>query len=64
MGAPSPGVPPTFDHLMLPHLDAAYNLARWLLRNEHDAQLHCFEDPQHLELVKEFLNRKSREENS
>jgi RNA polymerase sigma-70 factor (ECF subfamily) len=23
---------------MLPHLDAAYNLARWLLRNDHDAQ--------------------------
>jgi RNA polymerase sigma-70 factor (ECF subfamily) len=22
---------------MLPHLDAAYNLARWLTRNEHDA---------------------------
>ncbi|MFA6959625.1 MAG: sigma-70 family RNA polymerase sigma factor [Opitutaceae bacterium] len=23
---------------MLPHLDAAHNLARWLLRNEHDAR--------------------------
>ena len=23
---------------MLPHLDAAYNLARWLLVNEHDAE--------------------------
>lgn len=23
---------------MLPHLDAAYNLARWLARHEHDAQ--------------------------
>ncbi len=22
----------------MPHLDAAYNLARWLTRNEHDAQ--------------------------
>jgi RNA polymerase sigma factor (sigma-70 family) len=22
----------------LPHLDAAYNLARWLMRNEHDAE--------------------------
>ena len=38
MEAPAPNVPPTFDHLMLPHLDAAYNLARWLLRNDHDAQ--------------------------
>ena len=23
---------------MLPHLDAAYNLARWITRNDHDAQ--------------------------
>ena len=23
---------------MLPHLDAAYNLARWLMRDEHEAQ--------------------------
>ena len=23
---------------MLPHLDGAYNLARWLLRHEHDAE--------------------------
>ena len=38
MEAPAPNVPPSFDHLMLPHLDAAYNLARWLLRNDHDAQ--------------------------
>ncbi len=38
MEASAPNVPPTFDHLMLPHLDAAYNLARWLLRNDHDAQ--------------------------
>jgi len=22
----------------MPHLDAAYNLARWLTRNEHDAE--------------------------
>ena len=22
----------------MPHLDAAYNLARWLTRNDHDAQ--------------------------
>jgi RNA polymerase sigma-70 factor (ECF subfamily) len=28
----------SFETLMLPHLDAAHNLARWLLRNEQDAQ--------------------------
>lgn len=28
----------SFEHEILPHLDAAYNLARWLTRNEHDAQ--------------------------
>ena len=28
----------SFEQMMLPHLDAAYNLARWLLRNEQDAQ--------------------------
>ena len=27
-----------FEQLVLPHLDAAYNLARWLTRNDHDAQ--------------------------
>ena len=27
-----------FEGMMLPHLDAAHNLARWLLRNEEDAQ--------------------------
>jgi len=27
-----------FEEVMLPHLDAAHNLARWLLRNEQDAQ--------------------------
>ena len=27
-----------FEEAVLPHLDAAYNLARWLARNEHDAQ--------------------------
>jgi RNA polymerase sigma-70 factor (ECF subfamily) len=27
-----------FDALVMPHLDAAYNLARWLTGNEHDAQ--------------------------
>jgi RNA polymerase sigma-70 factor (ECF subfamily) len=30
--------PPLFESVVLPHLDAAYNLARWLLRNDHDAQ--------------------------
>ncbi len=27
-----------FEQIMLPHLGAAYNLARWLTRNEHDAE--------------------------
>ena len=26
-----------FEAMAMPHLDAAYNLARWLTRNEHDA---------------------------
>jgi RNA polymerase sigma-70 factor (ECF subfamily) len=34
--------PPTklelFEEIILPHLNSAYNLARWLTRNEHDAQ--------------------------
>jgi RNA polymerase sigma-70 factor (ECF subfamily) len=29
---------PRFEQLVLPHFDAAYNLARWLTRNDHDAQ--------------------------
>jgi RNA polymerase sigma factor (sigma-70 family) len=29
---------PNFEEAVLPHLDAAYNLARWLTHNEHDAQ--------------------------
>jgi RNA polymerase sigma-70 factor (ECF subfamily) len=28
----------SFEETMLPHLDTAHNLARWLLRNEQDAQ--------------------------
>jgi RNA polymerase sigma-70 factor (ECF subfamily) len=27
-----------FERLVMPHLDAAYNLARWLAGNDHDAQ--------------------------
>jgi RNA polymerase sigma-70 factor (ECF subfamily) len=27
-----------FEQVMLPHLGAAYNLARWLTRDEHDAE--------------------------
>ena len=30
--------PASFEEAMLPHLDAAHNLARWLLRNENDAE--------------------------
>ena len=26
-----------FEQTVLPHLDAAYNLARWLAGNDHDA---------------------------
>jgi RNA polymerase sigma-70 factor (ECF subfamily) len=28
----------TFDDIVLPHLDAAHRLARWLMGNEHDAE--------------------------
>jgi RNA polymerase sigma factor (sigma-70 family) len=35
--APQTGVL-SFEAAMLPHLDAAHNLAKWLLRNEEDAQ--------------------------
>ena len=27
-----------FEDVVVPHLDAAYRLARWLIRNEHDAE--------------------------
>jgi RNA polymerase sigma-70 factor (ECF subfamily) len=30
--------PASFDEIMLPHLDAAHNLARWLLRGKGDAE--------------------------
>jgi RNA polymerase sigma-70 factor (ECF subfamily) len=29
---------PNFDEVVVPHLDAAYRLARWLIANEHDAE--------------------------
>jgi RNA polymerase sigma-70 factor (ECF subfamily) len=38
---PRPVITPereSFDDVVLPHLDAAYRLARWLMRNEHDAE--------------------------
>ena len=38
MEASAPHVPTTFEQTMLPHLDAAHNLARWLLRHEQDAE--------------------------
>jgi RNA polymerase sigma-70 factor, ECF subfamily len=33
-----PSAPERFEDVVLPHLDAAYRLARWLIRNEHDAE--------------------------
>ncbi|HEX2668619.1 MAG TPA: sigma-70 family RNA polymerase sigma factor [Gammaproteobacteria bacterium] len=34
----TPGKLGQFEQTVLPHLDAAYNLARWLTRNDHDAE--------------------------
>lgn len=34
----SPNIQSSFEEVILPHLDSAYNLARWLTRNEHDAE--------------------------
>jgi RNA polymerase sigma-70 factor (ECF subfamily) len=34
----SPAIGGSFDEVVLPHLDAAYRLARWRMRNEHDAE--------------------------
>jgi RNA polymerase sigma-70 factor, ECF subfamily len=31
-------IPHSFDDVVLPHLDAATRLARWLIRDEHDAE--------------------------
>jgi RNA polymerase sigma-70 factor, ECF subfamily len=36
LAVPLPGQ--SYDDVVLPHLDAAYRLARWLLRNQHDAE--------------------------
>ena len=36
--ATTPAIGESFDDVVLPHLDAAYRLARWLMRNEHDAE--------------------------
>jgi RNA polymerase sigma-70 factor, ECF subfamily len=36
--ASSPAIGDSFENVVLPHLDAAYRLARWLMRNEHDAE--------------------------
>jgi RNA polymerase sigma-70 factor, ECF subfamily len=35
---PSHPIGECFDDVVLPHLDAAHRLARWLMRNEHDAE--------------------------
>jgi RNA polymerase sigma-70 factor (ECF subfamily) len=35
---PAPSRLALFDEMILPHLDAAYNLARWILRNDSDAR--------------------------
>jgi RNA polymerase sigma-70 factor (ECF subfamily) len=34
----TPELGQSFDDVVLPHLDAARRLARWLMRNEHDAE--------------------------
>jgi len=36
--ATGPAIGDSFDNVVLPHLDAAYRLARWLMRNETDAE--------------------------
>lgn len=37
-GLPRPARLELFEEIVVPHLNAAYNLARWLLRNDDDAQ--------------------------
>ena len=34
----APALGESFDDVVLPHLDAAYRLARWLMRNQYDAE--------------------------
>ena len=34
----APGIGESFDTVVVPHLDAGYRLARWLMRDEHDAE--------------------------
>jgi RNA polymerase sigma-70 factor, ECF subfamily len=36
--ARDPSAAQEFERIVLPHLDAAYNLASWLVRNGHDAE--------------------------
>ena len=36
--ATAPAIGESFDEVVLPHLNAARRLARWLMRNEHDAE--------------------------
>ena len=36
--APAPAIGQSFDDVVLPHLNAAYRLARWRLRHEQDAE--------------------------
>jgi RNA polymerase sigma-70 factor, ECF subfamily len=36
--AAAPAIGESFDEVVLPHLDAAYRLARWLMRNDADAE--------------------------
>jgi RNA polymerase sigma factor (sigma-70 family) len=37
-GVLGPDVPRSFEEVVLPHLDAAFNYARWLTKNEADAE--------------------------
>ena len=38
MPAPDQDRAARFEQTLLPHLDAAFNLARWLTRNQQDAE--------------------------